>query len=239
MEQKPTHQICVLSDTHGHWDEEIENEIKQADEVWHAGDIGPGVLSKLQQHAKKLWVVKGNIDAPGVAPYDVFFESCGLRVMIVHDAGLPDKYNQATQSELNKARPNILVCGHNHILQIARDSRGVLFLNPGAAGIAGQHRKRTLLRLPILNGQITKAEVVTLADRGREAVRNSDFMSVLQFAALHKKTISAQDAIRIGKLATAACEEQGMAVEKIPDPRYGAVNAYPEVVLKKIVEDLG
>ncbi|MDX1327730.1 MAG: metallophosphoesterase family protein, partial [Arenibacter sp.] len=32
--------ILLLSDTHSHMDEQILKYVKQADEVWHAGDIG-------------------------------------------------------------------------------------------------------------------------------------------------------------------------------------------------------
>ncbi|MDO7652955.1 MAG: metallophosphatase family protein, partial [Schleiferiaceae bacterium] len=32
--------ILLMSDTHGHLDASIMEHVKQADEVWHAGDIG-------------------------------------------------------------------------------------------------------------------------------------------------------------------------------------------------------
>ena len=32
--------ILLLSDTHGHMDDSILKYAKQADEIWHAGDIG-------------------------------------------------------------------------------------------------------------------------------------------------------------------------------------------------------
>ena len=41
--------ILLLSDTHGHMDEKIASYAAQADEVWHAGDVGnPEVLDALE-----------------------------------------------------------------------------------------------------------------------------------------------------------------------------------------------
>ena len=57
-------------------------------------------------------------------------------------------------------RPDIFVCGHSHILKVVNDKqRGMLVLNPGAAGKFGFHLVRTALRFHIDNGVIHDMEV--------------------------------------------------------------------------------
>ena len=54
--------ILLLSDTHSYIDDTIIKYVKQADEVWHAGDIGDlKVTDEIKKH-KPLKAVYGNID---------------------------------------------------------------------------------------------------------------------------------------------------------------------------------
>ena len=54
--------ILLLSDTHSFIDNQILKFVRQADEVWHAGDIGDlGVIDKINE-IKPLRAVYGNID---------------------------------------------------------------------------------------------------------------------------------------------------------------------------------
>ena len=54
--------ILLLSDTHGFIDEKVLNYCKDADEVWHAGDIGNlEVINKIEE-VSKVKAVYGNID---------------------------------------------------------------------------------------------------------------------------------------------------------------------------------
>ena len=48
--------ILLLSDTHGHIDDAILKYAKQADEIWHVGDIG---LLKVTDTLKNLKPVRG------------------------------------------------------------------------------------------------------------------------------------------------------------------------------------
>ena len=54
--------ILLLSDTHGHLDKAILKYAKQADEVWHAGDIGSLRVTDTIEKIKPLKGVFGNID---------------------------------------------------------------------------------------------------------------------------------------------------------------------------------
>ena len=63
-------------------------------------------------------------------------------------------------------KPDIFVCGHSHLLLVQSvKAWGGIHLNPGAAGMQGFHRKRTLLRFNLANGQILAPEVVELGQK--------------------------------------------------------------------------
>ena len=54
--------ILLLSDTHGHLDSKITKYVDQADEVWHAGDIGKIEVLDGLEALKPTRAVYGNID---------------------------------------------------------------------------------------------------------------------------------------------------------------------------------
>ena len=54
--------ILLLSDTHSFIDAQILKFVKQADEVWHAGDIGDLAVTDSLKKLKPLRAVFGNID---------------------------------------------------------------------------------------------------------------------------------------------------------------------------------
>ncbi|MDG1213869.1 MAG: metallophosphoesterase family protein, partial [Flavobacteriaceae bacterium] len=54
--------ILLLSDTHSHIDERILHFVSEADEVWHAGDIGDLAVTDAIADLKPLKSVYGNID---------------------------------------------------------------------------------------------------------------------------------------------------------------------------------
>ena len=54
--------ILLISDTHSFLDDKLIKHINEADEVWHAGDIGNIELTDLIKALKPLQAVYGNID---------------------------------------------------------------------------------------------------------------------------------------------------------------------------------
>ena len=53
----------IISDTHSYIDQSIIKYVKQADEVWHAGDIGNiKILTEIEKKFSKIKSVYGNID---------------------------------------------------------------------------------------------------------------------------------------------------------------------------------
>lgn len=161
--------ILLLSDTHSHIDDQILKFVKQADEVWHAGDIGNLKVTDTIQELKPLRAVYGNIDdkdARAEFPLNNRFEVEGVSVWITHIGGYPNKYNQRVRAELQANPPKLFICGHSHILKVQYDKKlELLHLNPGAAGKHGFHKVRTMLRFSLENATIKDLEIIELAKR--------------------------------------------------------------------------
>jgi uncharacterized protein len=163
--------IGLISDTHGFLDERIPELFGQCDEIWHAGDIGNLMVTDALSKISSLKAVHGNIDGGKARvqfPEYHFFELEGVRVLIIHIAGSVGKGNPRLQ-EIVAAHgtPDMLVCGHSHILKVQKDARFKwLYVNPGAAGIHGFHHMRTCLRLELNAGNIQNLEVIELGKRG-------------------------------------------------------------------------
>ncbi len=161
--------IGLLSDTHSYLDPKVFTYFKDVDEIWHAGDIGnQDVLEQLKAFKPTL-AVFGNIDGGSLrvdCKEGEVFEREGVRVLITHIAGQPPRYNPNVLRYVRQYQPNLLICGHSHILQVKPDKvNKLLFMNPGAAGKHGFHKMRTLLRFSLADGQVKNLEVVELGPR--------------------------------------------------------------------------
>jgi putative phosphoesterase len=161
--------IGLLSDTHGYLDEKIYDYFSNCDEVWHAGDIGSKEILTDLERFKPLRAVYGNIDGKEIRtifPEDLFFPCEGLQVWMTHIGGKPPRYTPRILKVLKGQAPDIFICGHSHILKIARDDRlNMLFLNPGAAGKQGFHKFRTIVRFTVTEKKITAMEAIELGKR--------------------------------------------------------------------------
>ena len=161
--------ILLLSDTHSHIDAIILKYINQADEVWHAGDIGDLMVTDTIKKLKSLRAVFGNIDnheARKEFPLNNRFFCEGVDVWITHIGGYPEKYNFAIREEIKKNPPKLFICGHSHILKVQFDKQlNLLHMNPGAAGKHGFHQVRTMLRFEIDGDKIQQLEVIELGIR--------------------------------------------------------------------------
>ena len=161
--------IGLISDTHGYLDSKIFHYTKECDEIWHAGDIGNvSLLSKLENF-KPLRAVFGNIDSQEIrlCTSEIAFISCGgMNIIMTHIAGKPPSYTKKIRTQLLANQPDIIVCGHSHILKVIFDKKNkILYLNPGAAGRHGFHKVKTLLRFEIDNGKIFNMEVIEFGSR--------------------------------------------------------------------------
>jgi hypothetical protein len=162
--------ILLLSDTHSFIDDQILKFVKQADEVWHAGDIGNLKVTDTIKKLKPLRAVFGNIDgneAKAEFPLDAKFSLENVAVWMTHIGGYPNRYNQRIREEITKNSPKIFISGHSHILKVQYDKKlNLLHLNPGAAGNQGFHNIRTMLRFELEYGEIKNLEIIELATRG-------------------------------------------------------------------------
>ena len=162
--------ILLLSDTHSHIDESILKYARQADEIWHAGDIGDLAVTDALSKIKPLRAVYGNIDDHIIKkefPLNDRFFCEGIEVLMTHIGGYPPKYNSRTRKEIQENPPKLFICGHSHILKVMMDKKyNVLHMNPGACGKHGFHQIRTMLRFTISGEDIKDLEVIELGKRG-------------------------------------------------------------------------
>ena len=101
-------------------------------------------------------------------PERLVWDTGGVRCAMLHIGGYPGRYAPGVRTWLEAERPALFVCGHSHILRVEREARwGGLCVNPGAAGVHGFHRMRTLLRMHIIDGVISGMEAVELGLRGK------------------------------------------------------------------------
>ncbi len=156
--------ILLLSDTHSYIDDHILDHVAQADEVWHAGDIGDLKVTDAIKHLKPLRAVYGNIDdteARQEFPLNNRFVCEGVDVLITHIGGYPGRYKSPAREDIYANPPNLFICGHSHILKVIQDKKlGLLHMNPGAIGKHGFHKVRTMLRFTIDAGKIENLEVI-------------------------------------------------------------------------------
>lgn len=155
--------VGVLSDTHGSLPESAPDFFASCSEIWHAGDVGNiEVLNKLTAICP-VKAVYGNIDGQAIrqctTPFLSFtFEE--LYVLIRHIGGRPGAYTPETRKQVGTLKPDILICGHSHILLITyNEAEKLMHINPGAAGNSGFHKMITMLRFDINGRNISNMEL--------------------------------------------------------------------------------
>ncbi len=158
--------IGVLSDTHGHWDEQLANFFAQCDEVWHAGDIGNIETADIIAQLKPLKAVHGNIDDFKVRsgyPKILQFKCEAVDILITHIGGYPNRYESDILAIIKMQKPKLFICGHSHILKVIYDKKyNLLHINPGAAGKSGFHHVRTAVRLTIDGEAMRDLEILEI-----------------------------------------------------------------------------
>ncbi|MCQ0972277.1 metallophosphatase family protein, partial [Paracoccus sp. TK19116] len=121
--------IGVISDTHGLLRPEALDALEGVDRILHAGDIGD--LSHLDALADiaPVTAIRGNIDSGHAAqalPETANLTIGGLRIHMIHD-------RKTLKADLKIEGWNVVISGHSHKPSIG-EIRGILWLNPGAAG---------------------------------------------------------------------------------------------------------
>ena len=112
--------IFVLADTHNRLPANIEALAKDADEIWHLGDVCDArVLEAIANFGPPVVVVRGNCDSSFEWPLVLDLERNGVRFRLVHIP--PDR---------SPENIDVMLHGHTHVPRNER-VEGVLFLNPG------------------------------------------------------------------------------------------------------------
>jgi len=161
--------IVLISDTHSYLPSSLPKFIKGYDELWHAGDVGQfGVIDQLKS-ILPVRGVYGNIDGMDVRkefPEFLIFTEQGVKILMLHIGGKPYRYSPRMRELITRYRPTVVICGHSHILRVEYDKKDkLLYMNPGALGIQGFHKVKTLLRFTLDKGKIKNLEAVELGQR--------------------------------------------------------------------------
>lgn len=158
--------IGIISDTHAHWDPRYLHYFEPCDEIWHAGDIGSVEVARQLADFRTLRAVFGNCDGGDLRT--MFTEKLRWKceevdVLMKHIGGYPGNYDPSIRSQIFARPPQLFISGHSHILKVKYDrTLNLLHINPGAAGLQGWHKERTLVRLTIDGNRFTDCEVITL-----------------------------------------------------------------------------
>lgn len=149
--------IGLISDTHGLLRPEALEAMRGSEAIIHAGDVGDaGILDALRAIAP-VTAVRGNVDRGDLAralPATAVLQVGGISIYVLHDLADLDL-------DPGAAGMRVVVSGHTHA-PLIRESRGVLYVNPGSAG-------PRRFRLPIaiakldLEGGAPAARIVGLA----------------------------------------------------------------------------
>lgn len=161
--------IALLSDTHNYLDPKIFKYLETCDQIWHAGDIGSiGIMEELQK-IKPVIAVYGNIDGQDVRKVyakNVRWKCEEVEVLMTHIGGYPDKYSADALALIKEKSPQLFICGHSHILKVMYDRKyNMLHINPGAVGIHGFHKIKTMVRFIVDRDKIKDLEVIELGER--------------------------------------------------------------------------
>lgn len=162
--------IGLISDTHNYLDPQTLDYFADCDEIWHAGDFGTIKIADQLKEVAPLVGVYGNIDGHDIRaeyPLHQRFDCEGVDVWMTHIGGIPGRYCIPIRQEMENNTPELFICGHSHILKVARDQQmdKMLYMNPGAAGRHGFQTERTIMRFTIHSGKIENVEVINLGSR--------------------------------------------------------------------------
>jgi hypothetical protein len=135
--------IFVMADTHNRLPEKVKEIAKNADEIWHLGDVcAESLLDELRALGRHVTVVRGNCDSNYEWPLVIDLSRGGLKFRLQHipPDHLPDNVD-------------VVLHGHTHVPRNERRG-GVLFLNPGCVTRANQGAPPSVAWLRIANGTI-------------------------------------------------------------------------------------
>jgi putative phosphoesterase len=143
VKTKQALRIFVLADTHDRLPENVKEMAKDADEIWHLGDVcAESVLDELRAIGPRVTVVRGNCDSNFEWPLVIDVVRDGLKFRLQHIA--PEK----TPDDVDG-----LLHGHTHVPRNERRGN-ILFLNPGCVTRPNRGSPPSVAWLEIADGKI-------------------------------------------------------------------------------------
>jgi putative phosphoesterase len=148
--------IGVISDTHGLLRPEATAALAGVDHILHAGDVGDAEILDALRAIAPVTAIRGNIDRAGACaalPATELVELGGVSFYMLHDVKTLDLDPVA-------AGIAVVVSGHSHQPRVER-RRGVLYLNPGSAGLRRFSLPVTVAMVTVGDAE-SRAEIVEL-----------------------------------------------------------------------------
>ena len=142
--------IAVLADTHNRYPAILPELVRDADEIWHLGDVcAPETLVEFEQLGPPLHIVRGNCDATNAWPLTLALEREGVRFHLEH---IPPR--------APPPRARVILHGHTHVPRDETDPCGVRWLNPGCITRPNRGFPASFAWLAVADGKITGWELV-------------------------------------------------------------------------------
>ena len=141
-QSKDAFRIFVLADTHNRLPEDVKEMARDADEIWHLGDVCvEAILDELRAIGPRVTLVRGNCDSNFEWPLVIDLVRGGLRFRLQHIA--PEKPPDDV---------DVLLHGHTHVPRNERRGK-VLFLNPGCVTRPNRGAPPSVAWLEIADGK--------------------------------------------------------------------------------------
>jgi len=135
--------IFVLADTHNKLPKRILDLAREADEIWHLGDVcEPTISGDLEAIGTPVTIVRGNCDCNSEWPLVVDLRRGGLKFRLQH---IPPDFPPDDV--------DVVLHGHTHVPRNEKRG-GVLFLNPGCVTRPNQGSPASVAWVEIANGKI-------------------------------------------------------------------------------------
>ena len=143
--------IAVIADTHDRFPATLPARLKNADEIWHLGDVcEPETLGELARLGVPLHVVLGNNDWHAEWPLELTLEREGFRFYLTHIP--PRRAPVGVQ---------VILHGHTHV---PRDElgAGARWLNPGCISRPNRGAPASFAWLTVEKGKLLQWKIVVL-----------------------------------------------------------------------------
>ncbi len=157
-----THEIGLISDTHGLVRPDVHGALAGVELILHAGDVGDDAILDELELIAPVRAVYGNTDAPGRARLSasIDIEIGGVRIHVSHghEVGSPSPSRLVARYG---DTADVIVYGHTH-KQLVVETEGKWVINPGAAGPRRFDLLPSVARLTIENG-VARVRLLNLA----------------------------------------------------------------------------